>query len=87
MIRALYRALLWLHPPEFSEKFAEEMLWIFDLRSESELGVALLQDCFVSSIRQWLAVPSVRTFAIGLSINGMFALLSAFTAWSTTQRP
>jgi hypothetical protein len=48
VIRAAYRGLLWLHPPEFEERFAEEMLWIFELRRPDEIGFALLFDCFVS---------------------------------------
>ena len=30
MLRSLYRRLLCLHPPAFRQRFAEEMLWIFD---------------------------------------------------------
>ena len=30
MSRSLYRLLLNLHPPAFRERFAAEMLWIFD---------------------------------------------------------
>jgi hypothetical protein len=77
MIRTLYRGLLWLHPGEFAERFADEMLWIFDLRRQEEMGIALLSDCFLSLCRQWFAVPPVRTFAIGLLVNGMFSFCSA----------
>jgi len=87
MTRALYRFLLWLHPAEYAEHFSDEMLWIFDLRSASELGGALLLDCFVWLFRQWLVVPPVRTFAIGLSVSYMFALASAIAAWCTTPGP
>jgi hypothetical protein len=82
MIRAAYRGLLWLHPAEFELRFAEEMLWIFDLKRSDEFGIALLLDCFVSVCRQWLAFPPVRTFAIGLLVNGMLALCSAVYAAS-----
>ena len=87
MIRTAYRGLLWLHPAEFGERFAEEMLWIFDLRRSSEIGIALLFDCFVSFCKQWLAYPPVRTFALGLLVNGTLALCSAVCAWNTTPRP
>ncbi len=65
MIRSAYRGLFWLHPAEFEERFAEEMLWIFDLKRSGEIGIALLLDCFVSFCKQWLAYPPVRTFATG----------------------
>ena len=77
MIRVLYRWLLWLHPAEFEERFAEDMLWIFDLRRADEMGFALLLDCLLSLGRQWLAVPPVRTFAIGLVVNGSLSLCAA----------
>lgn len=87
MTRALYRFLLWLHPAEYSEHFSEEMLWIFDLRHANEFGIGLLLDCFVSLFRQWLAVPPVRTFVIGLSVSYMFGLASFIAAWCTTPTP
>lgn len=69
MIRAFYRGLLWLHPTSFEEQFAEEMLWIFELRRTSESGVALLLDCVVSLFRQWLSQSRVWTFGVGLLAN------------------
>ncbi len=86
MSRVAYRALLWLHPAEFEERFAEEMLWIFDLRRPSEVGAALLLDGFVSLCRQWFACPPVRTFAMGLSVNGLLALCSAVCTWHAASR-
>lgn len=83
MIRTVYRGLLWLHPAEFEERFAEEMLWIFDLRRTDETGVALLLDCCVSVCRQWLSYPPVRTFSMGLLVNGILGLCS-FIAWYTS---
>lgn len=83
MIRAVYRGLLWLHPAEFEERFTGEMLWIFDLRRTDELGFGLLSDCLLSLGRQWLAVPPVRAFAIGLLVNGALALCCAIIAWKT----
>ncbi len=86
MMRAAYRGLLGLHPAEFEERFAEEMLWIFDLRRPGEMGIALLLDCFLSLCKQWLAYPPVRTFAMGLLVNGMGALCSAVLAWTFAPR-
>lgn len=69
MIRAVYRGLLWLHPSSFEERFGEELLWIFDLRRESETGTALVFDCFVSLGRQWLLRSGLWKFAIGAAVN------------------
>lgn len=71
MIRAFYRSLLWLHPPSFEEQFAEEMLWIFDLRQPTETGAALLVDCFVSLCRQWIFRSGLWKFGIGLLVNAL----------------
>ena len=86
-MREAYRLLLWLHPAEFEERFGEEMLWIFDLRRESETGISLLLDGGISVCRQWLACPPVRTFAMGFLVNGALALCSAACVWSTAHRP
>jgi hypothetical protein len=69
VIRPLYRGLLWLHPTSFEERFAEEMLWIFDLRRASETGLALLFDCFVSLCRQWMFRSGLWKFGIGILVN------------------
>ena len=69
MIRAVYRGLLSLHPISFEERFAEEMLWIFDLRRASETGIMLLFDCFISLCRQWFFRSGLWKFGIGLLVN------------------
>ena len=69
MIRAVYRGLLSLHPISFEERFAEEMLWIFDLRRGSETGLALLVDCFISLCRQWIFRSGLWKFGIGVLVN------------------
>jgi hypothetical protein len=78
MTRALYRAVLRLHPPAFREQFGDEMLWIFDETSGSG-ALPLLTDACLSLLRQWLigyeawkVMPAVfywlasLTFLIGL---------------------
>jgi len=87
VIRSAYRGLLWLHPAEFGERFGEEMLWIFDQRQPGEIGFALLLDCIVSFYRQWLNYPPVRSFAMGLSVSLVLALLSVVCASNTAPRP
>lgn len=53
MTRALYRWLLWLHPPSFRRQFAGEMLWIFDEAAAAEGPARLLLDGLGSLLRQW----------------------------------
>jgi hypothetical protein len=86
VIRTLYRGLLWLHPASFEERFAEEFLWIFDLKRASETGITLLLDCFVSLCRQWLFGAGLWTFAVGLLLNGMLALCSALCYWNAASK-
>jgi hypothetical protein len=75
MTRILYRLLLRLHPREFREEFAGEMLWIFD-ESEQSLGaLPLFTDALESLVRQWLVRSGVWTYAVGVMVNG--ALLTA----------
>ena len=82
MRRVLYRGLLGLHPARFEERFGEEMLWIFDLKSANETGALLLADCLVSLCRQWIRCQRVWTFGIGLAMNGMLALCAAVCYWN-----
>ncbi|MDA0205875.1 MAG: hypothetical protein O3A53_03690 [Acidobacteria bacterium] len=52
-MRTLYRLLLQLHPPAFRERYAAEMLWIFDQTEDGLETVRLLGDGVVSLLRQW----------------------------------
>lgn len=51
MKRTFYQGLLWLHPPGFRERFAREMLWIFDETGGRGLGP--FTDVLLSLVRQW----------------------------------
>ena len=69
MTRALYRWLLWLHPPAFRREFAGEMLWIFE--EAAPQGVApLFGDALISLLRQWLLRSGQWKLAAAL-IGGM----------------
>ncbi len=57
MCRSLYRLLLNLHPPAFRERFAEEMLWIFDEAAATQGAPQLFADVFASLMRQWVVRP------------------------------
>jgi Ca2+-binding EF-hand superfamily protein len=67
MVRGLYLFLLRLHPRAFRERFADEMLWIFEQESTSRRGFELLADACVSLFRQRVLrrrqEPSVIRFA------------------------
>jgi len=54
MTRALYRSLLWMHPPSFRREFAGEMLWIFDETATAGNPASLLLDGVGSLLRQWV---------------------------------
>ena len=57
MLRLCYRCLLRFHPARFSERFAEEMLSIFDHGEGRALRSKLVADAFVSLLRQWTLRP------------------------------
>jgi hypothetical protein len=76
MIRALYSALLRVHPHPFRDRFADEMLCIFDeIPVKVERGL-LLYDAFRSLVVQWLFRTNLWIFAIAFLI----ALIQAFFA-------
>jgi hypothetical protein len=64
MRRALYRCLLRLHPGGFRERFADEMLWIFD-ETAGQAGIRPLTDGLVSLLRQWTLHSGVWKMASG----------------------
>ena len=52
-MRNLYRFLLRMHPATFRERFAEELLWIYDESLPQHGSPRLCADGFVSLLRQW----------------------------------
>ena len=54
MTRTLYRWLIYLHPPAFRLRFAQELLWIFDESSDASGAMPLFYDAAISLLRQWL---------------------------------
>ena len=56
--RAIYRALLRLHPRRFREEYCGEMLWIFDREVKSPMPYRLFWDVVRSLIRQWAVRPN-----------------------------
>ena len=53
MLGLLYRWVLRFHPARFRERFAEEMLSIFDHIEGRAAAAGLLADAFISLLRQW----------------------------------
>jgi Peptidase family S41/N-terminal domain of Peptidase_S41 in eukaryotic IRBP len=57
MLRLFYRCALRLHPSGFRERFADEMLSIFDQSAGRAEALRLLLDGFGSLLRQWTLRP------------------------------
>ena len=66
MTRTIYRSLLGLHPRAFRERFAGEMLWLFDETLATEGAAALLFDGLLSLARQWLLRRMTWKVAVAL---------------------
>lgn len=59
MLRLFYACLLRLHPRQFRQRFAEEMLWIFDQETANGRAAPLLADALLSLARQWIFHPGL----------------------------
>jgi uncharacterized membrane protein len=67
MTRALYRSLVWLHPPVFRREFAGEMIWIYDETARAGGVAPLFVDGFVSLARQWFLRSGYWKILAGLA--------------------
>lgn len=67
MKRAFYKCLLWLHPAGFRQRFAEEMLWIFD--ETGGQGLRPFADVLISLLRQWTFDSGVWRIAFGALVS------------------
>lgn len=87
MTRALYRGLLWMHPPAFRQQFAGEMLWIFEQASAADGVAPLFADGVLSVLRQWLLRSDFWKVALAL-FGGMLQMnLGGLVALSSTPQP
>jgi hypothetical protein len=77
VIRILYALLIRLHPLAFRERFAPEMLWIFEEAEDAWGGGSLLRDAIVSLVRQWLFRSDLWKWAVAV-LAGVVPLLIAF---------
>ena len=74
MMRALYSGLLRVHPRAFRERFANEMLCIYDeIPTKAERG-PLFYDALRSLAVQWLLRSNLWVLALAF----LLALISAF---------
>jgi len=67
MKRRLYKFLLWLHPAGFRDRFAEEMLWIFD--EAGGQGARPFTDVLISLLRRWTFDRLVWRIAFGAFLS------------------
>ena len=69
MMRRLYRGLLALHPAAFQDRFGDELIWIFDIRDPQFSSSALVVDCVLSIVRQWLFHSRLWAFGASFLLN------------------
>ena len=67
MKRIFYKCLLWLHPADFRDRFADEMLWIFD--ETGGQGPRPFADVLISLLRQWTFDSIVWRIAFGALVS------------------
>lgn len=79
MMRGLYRLVLWLHPPSFRRRYADEMLWIYDSSAAEGETALLLQDAGVSLFRQW--VLRSKLWIIVAALAGAYGTILSASAF------
>ncbi|HEY2821236.1 MAG TPA: serine hydrolase domain-containing protein [Candidatus Acidoferrum sp.] len=80
--RSLYRCLVQLHPPAFRQRFAPEMLWIFDEVADHDARVELFADALTSLARQWIVRSVIQKLLVGeLRLGPLPATGSGQFAW------
>lgn len=84
MLRFCYRCLLRFHPALFRERFANEMLSVFDHIEGRTSRSKLVADAFISLLRQWTMRPqnweqkATASIAIGATAAPAFFTLGDF---------
>lgn len=74
--RALYIALIHLHPPAFRRQFSGEMIWVFEEARQSEGAFNLVTDAFASLLRQWLLRNGTWKVAVAV-VGGLIWISTA----------
>ena len=85
-MRFFYALLISLHPPSFRERFAEEMLWIFDEAANSWGAGSLFCEAIFSLLRQWLLRSGLWKWLLA-GLAGVVPLLIAFGSFLPWDRP
>jgi Ca2+-binding EF-hand superfamily protein len=87
MVRPIYVCLLRLHPRQFRQRFAGEMLWIFDQTPENRGRLVI--DAVVSLWRQWALRPHVVTqsAASAATLRAVNGVPAFYTCESFMPRP
>lgn len=71
----IYRLLLWLHPAGFRRRFADEMLWIFDVSSREGQTAYLLYDgarsVFMQHAKLDLQEEPAAAFCLEVQTSGL----------------
>ena len=80
MLRSLYRSILRLHPPFFRQRFADEMLSIFDHTQSRTVSLALLVDATFSLMRQWVVRSEYWEEPAPVAAEGGTALFSSLAS-------
>ena len=95
MLRLFYRWVLRFHPARFRERFAEEMLSIFDHVEGRAAAAKLVADAFISLVRQWTmrseyweekAAASVTVGAGGLPVFYTLESFKPRKSWRMQRR-
>jgi hypothetical protein len=80
-MRSLYDFLLRLHPPQFRERFAAEMMLNFEEAEQSKQPPCrLFLDCLISLLRQWLLRSALWKLALAI-VCASFQLLAFGLLW------
>jgi D-alanyl-D-alanine carboxypeptidase len=87
ILRSLYRWLLHLHPSAFRQRFAEEMLWIFDEAAATQGAPRLFADAFISLMRQWIVRPESWHTPLPTAIPSTSTGSTTFFTWEYVEVP
>jgi hypothetical protein len=85
-MRFLYALLISLHPSSFRERFAQEMLLIFDGAANSWGAGSLCRDAILSLLRQWLLSSELWKWLVA-GIAGVVLLIIAFGSFLPWDKP
>ena len=90
MLRCCYQCLLHLHPARFRERYAEEMLSIFDDIEGRAERRRLVADAVISLLRQWITRPQnweqkvTASVPVGPTTSPAFFVLGDFKSRKST---